>query len=88
MRSAFMSGPHAVELRQLDLPKPAANELLVDVTSCGVCGSNLHEWPNPQGFFLRVPARSDMRSLESSPRPVPTRATGGSVTLSSCSRAT
>jgi 2-desacetyl-2-hydroxyethyl bacteriochlorophyllide A dehydrogenase len=50
-----MSGPHAIELRDLDLAAPAPNELLVDVTSCGVCGSNLHEWPNPQGFFLSVP---------------------------------
>jgi L-iditol 2-dehydrogenase len=55
MKSAFHSAPHALELRELDLANPAPNELLVDVTSCGVCGSNLHEWPNPQGFFLRVP---------------------------------
>lgn len=55
MRAAFMSGPHAIDVRDIDLGEPAPNQLLVDVTSCGVCGSNLHEWPNPQDFFLGLP---------------------------------
>jgi 2-desacetyl-2-hydroxyethyl bacteriochlorophyllide A dehydrogenase len=50
-----MSGPRAIELRDIDLGEPAPNQLLVDVTGCGVCGSNLHEWPNPQDFFLGLP---------------------------------
>jgi 2-desacetyl-2-hydroxyethyl bacteriochlorophyllide A dehydrogenase len=55
MKAAFMSGPHALDVRDIELREPAANEMLIDVTSCGVCGSNLHEWPNPRDFFARVP---------------------------------
>jgi len=34
------SGP--LEIRTIDVPEPAANELLLKVGACGICGSDLH----------------------------------------------
>lgn len=34
------SGP--LEIREIDVPNPAANELLLKVGACGICGSDLH----------------------------------------------
>ena len=34
------SGP--LEIREIDVPEPAANELLLKVGACGICGSDLH----------------------------------------------
>ena len=33
---------HGVELIEVPVPKPGANELLVKVSVCGICGSDLH----------------------------------------------
>jgi threonine dehydrogenase-like Zn-dependent dehydrogenase len=55
MRAAFMTGPLALDVREIDLREPAPKELLIEVIGCGVCGSNLHEWPHPRDFFVRIP---------------------------------
>jgi 2-desacetyl-2-hydroxyethyl bacteriochlorophyllide A dehydrogenase len=51
-RGAFMVGPEALQIRQLDLPPPGAGQVQLQVTACGVCGSDLHQlagrWPQPE----------------------------------------
>ncbi len=49
MRVAHITGPETFELRELDLPAPGPQQVLVDVVGCGVCGSNLHDWHRPSG---------------------------------------
>lgn len=47
MQAAWLTDRQRFELRDLDLPAPAADEVRVEVLGCGVCGSNLHDWHRP-----------------------------------------
>ena len=42
MRAAFCPAPRTIELRDVERPSPAANEVVVRVRCCGICGSDLH----------------------------------------------
>ena len=42
MLAAFCTGKHTIEVRDSDLLKPSADEVLVRVRACGICGSDLH----------------------------------------------
>ena len=46
-RTAVITGPEMLEVRDLSLPQPGADDVLVAVEACGICGSNLHEWRHP-----------------------------------------
>ena len=48
MRAAFLEGPEGIVVR--DTPFPAAEDGLVEieVTACGICGSDLHGWRHPE----------------------------------------
>ncbi len=56
MRAAALMAPRTFEMRDIDVPEPAAGEALVRVRSIGVCGSDLHffrgEFPTPPGFIM------------------------------------
>ena len=42
MRAAFITGKESVDVRETEVPAPAAGEVLVRVRACGICGSDLH----------------------------------------------
>jgi 2-desacetyl-2-hydroxyethyl bacteriochlorophyllide A dehydrogenase len=42
MRAAVIDGPDAVTVRDVDLPTPADDEVLVEIEYCGICGTDLH----------------------------------------------
>ena len=42
MNAAVLTAPRQIDMQQLPDPVPAANEVLVRVTACGVCGSDVH----------------------------------------------
>ena len=42
MKVAIMTDVAKVELTEREIPKPAANEVLVRVEYVGVCGSDIH----------------------------------------------
>ena len=42
MRAAFIAGKENIDVREIDMPTPAADEVLVRVRACGICGSDLH----------------------------------------------
>jgi L-iditol 2-dehydrogenase len=44
MRRAVMTAPYTIEWRELELPAPGADEVLVRVEQCGVCASELSLW--------------------------------------------
>jgi 2-desacetyl-2-hydroxyethyl bacteriochlorophyllide A dehydrogenase len=56
MRQVSVAAPRKFEIGDVDVPSPAADEVLVRVRSVGVCGSDLHffrgEFPVPPGFVL------------------------------------
>jgi alcohol dehydrogenase/L-iditol 2-dehydrogenase len=45
----------AVELRQMPMPEPGAQEVLLRVRGVGVCGSDVHQYHNSQSWPVRVP---------------------------------
>lgn len=51
----FETRPGAVELRDLPVPQPAADEVLMEVRAVGVCGSDLHMWQAVQSWPMRYP---------------------------------
>src|SRR5437867_8806885 len=42
MRAAFIAGKENIGVREIDMPTPAGDEVLVRVRACGICGSDLH----------------------------------------------
>jgi L-iditol 2-dehydrogenase len=42
MSAAVYVGAGAIEVQTLPVPKPARNEVLVEVSHCGICGTDLH----------------------------------------------
>lgn len=48
VRAARIDGPERLAVRSVTLPSPAADEVVVSVEACGICGSNLHEWRQPE----------------------------------------
>lgn len=45
MKALVYTGPHQMEMREIDDPKPAADdEVLLKVEACGICGSDMHAW--------------------------------------------
>ncbi len=51
MKAAVITGPHQVELRQIERPVPESGEALVKIEAVGVCGSDLHAYEGSQPFF-------------------------------------
>jgi (R,R)-butanediol dehydrogenase/meso-butanediol dehydrogenase/diacetyl reductase len=56
MRAAVFHGPGDVRIEQVPIPKPGPSELLIEVTTVGVCGTDAHEFDNgPHQFPLTTP---------------------------------
>ena len=67
VRQAAVAGPRAFELNDVEVPRPAAGQVLVRVRSVGVCGSDLHfyrgEFPVPPGFVLGHECAGEVEAL-------------------------
>lgn len=48
MRAAVVAGAMQLRVADVERTPPAAGEVAVAVTGCGICGSNLHEWRHPE----------------------------------------
>jgi hypothetical protein len=50
-----------LEIKDVNIPKPKSDQVLVKVESAGVCHSDLHLWEGgyagPQGVFMKVEDR-------------------------------
>jgi threonine dehydrogenase-like Zn-dependent dehydrogenase len=54
MKALVYTGPHAFEMREVADPEPqTADEVLIRVEACGICGSDMHAW---HGHDERRPA--------------------------------
>jgi alcohol dehydrogenase/L-iditol 2-dehydrogenase len=47
--------PDAVELREVEVPAPAEDEVLLDVAAVSVCGSDVHQWQARNSWPVRHP---------------------------------
>ena len=50
MRAAVLTAPGRIEMREVPVPEPSANEVLVRIEGCGVCASNLSAWAGQPWF--------------------------------------
>ena len=42
MKQGFLKAPFLVEIRDVELNAPGADEVLLDIKACGVCGSDVN----------------------------------------------
>lgn len=50
MRALVLAAPGRCELREIPTPSPTAEQVLVRIEGCGVCGSNLPLWEGREWF--------------------------------------
>lgn len=50
MRAAVVAGPRRIEIQEVPVPEPRADECLVRLEGCGVCASNLPPWEGREWF--------------------------------------
>ena len=55
MRAAVIAEPRRVEVRDVDTPEPAADQVLVRLEGCGVCASNIPPWEGKPWFNYPMP---------------------------------
>ncbi len=55
MRAAVVTAPRTLELCEVDTPVPTAEEVLIRVEGCGVCGSSLPMWEGRPWFTYPRP---------------------------------
>src|SRR5689334_21476320 len=53
MRALQLSDYRVLEMIDLPVPEPAAGEVLVQVATCGICGSDVHGYDGASG--RRIP---------------------------------
>lgn len=77
MKSAVIIAPGKFEFQNVEVPRPAANQVLVQLEGCGVCGSDLPVWegrswfqypykagaPGHEGFGVIAELGSDVSGL-------------------------
>lgn len=49
MKALLLTAPSQLEFTDFPDPVPAANEVLVRIRTCGICGSDLHGWDGSTG---------------------------------------
>ncbi len=54
MRTAVLEGPKKFVIKEIEIPQPAADEVLIKVAGCGVCLSEMGMW---EGTFGNYPQR-------------------------------
>jgi len=55
MKANVIYAPRTSEVREVPMPQPKPNEVLIQVKACGVCASDLEPWLNP--FVPAIPPR-------------------------------
>lgn len=87
-RSACLTGPERVEVRELEAKSPAAGEVRVRLEGCGVCGSNLPVWEGRPWFHYPLepgsPGHEGWGRIDSLGEGVKEFAVGDRVALLGC----
>ncbi len=61
MKEVVIIGPKQYEIREVPVPAPGNNEVLVQMKAAGVCGSDIHQFlgENPNTMFSRIPGHEN-----------------------------
>ncbi len=49
MKALLLTAPSKLEFQDFPTPRPAADEVLLRIRACGICGSDLHGWDGSSG---------------------------------------
>ena len=49
MKSAVFYGKHNLKIEEHEMPKVGANDVLIRVKACGVCGTDVHIYEGDKG---------------------------------------
>ena len=62
MKEVVIIGPKQYEIREVPVPAPGNNEVLVQMKAAGVCGSDIHQFlgENPNTMFSRIPGHENV----------------------------
>ena len=52
MKEVVITAPYKYEVREVPIPKPSANEVLVQMKAAGICGSDFHIYKGKNPFTL------------------------------------
>lgn len=57
MKAALCTGPRTIELREVPDPIPSDHDIILEVCSCGICGSDIRRWKEgpPSGIDGLIP---------------------------------
>lgn len=50
MKAAVLIGPAQIEVKDVAMPEMAPGMILIKVSACGVCGSDIHMWKEGKGW--------------------------------------
>lgn len=50
MKAAVLTGPATIEVIEVPVPEIKPGEILIKVSACGVCGSDIHMWKAGKGW--------------------------------------
>lgn len=50
MRAGVLVGPRQIETREVPIPQAGPGEMQIRVSTCGVCGSDIHMWKTGKGW--------------------------------------
>lgn len=50
MKAAVLAGPEKIEVQDVPAPEAAPGQIKIRVSSCGVCGSDIHMWKAGKGW--------------------------------------
>ena len=85
MKALFITGPGHSELRELPVPEPGPEEVLLRTRVVGMCGSDLNTFrgKNPMVSYPRIPGHEIAATVEATGEGVPPEWTVGiDVTVS------
>ena len=50
MKAAVLAGPGRIEVKDVAMPEMGSGMILIKVSACGVCGSDIHMWKEGRGW--------------------------------------
>ena len=50
MKAAVLAGPRSITVKEVPAPEVGAGQIGIDVSACGVCGSDIHMWKAGKGW--------------------------------------
>lgn len=51
MKAAVLTGPRQIVIKEVQMPEMASGMIMIKVSACGVCGSDIHMWKEGKGWY-------------------------------------